>query len=132
MPIICTGKIAQEFREETVEESRESKRLEQLVAAPKNLLELVAYQEDSVVSRAILHKPAGTVTLFAFDAGQRLSEHTAPYDALVVLLDGEAEVTISGKPLRVQAGETLLLPAREPHAVHALQRCKMLLIMIRS
>ncbi|OFV82124.1 MAG: cupin [Acidobacteria bacterium RIFCSPHIGHO2_02_FULL_67_57] len=93
---------------------------------------MVAYQDGAVVSRALVNQKAGTVTLFAFDAGQGLSEHTAPFDALVFLLEGEAEIAIGGQPHRLQAGEIILMPANIPHAVKAQTRFKMLLIMIRS
>ena len=93
---------------------------------------LVSYQEGSVVSKTIVDKKVGTVTLFAFDKGQGLSEHTAPYDAIVQLIDGEAEITVSGKAQRVSKGEMIILPANEPHALVAVERFKMLLIMIRS
>jgi quercetin dioxygenase-like cupin family protein len=93
---------------------------------------LVEYQPGSVVSRTIIDKPVGTVTLFAFDEGQGLSEHTAPYDALIVVLDGEAEVSISGRPHRVRRGEMIIMPAAEPHAVRAASRFKMMLVMIRA
>ncbi len=93
---------------------------------------LVNYQDGAVVSRTLVAKPAGTVTLFAFDEGQSLSEHTAPYDALVQMIEGEAEITISGKPVRARAGELILMPANLPHALKALTRYKMLLTMIRS
>jgi quercetin dioxygenase-like cupin family protein len=95
------------------------------------LSERVVYQDDSVVSREILRKQTGTVTVFAFDAGQGLSEHTAPFDALVQVIDGEAEITIAGKPYLVQAGEYIIMPAGQPHSLKALQRFKMMLIMIR-
>ena len=95
------------------------------------LTDLVSYQEGAVVSRTLLKRTTGTITLFAFDAGQGLSEHTTPFDALAQVLDGEAEIAISGKPLRVTAGETVLLPANQPHSVKALGRFKMLLTMIR-
>src|ERR1700674_3736003 len=94
--------------------------------------DLVSYQEGSIVSREILKKPTGTVTVFAFDEGQGLSEHTAPFDALVQVLEGEVEISIAGKLHRVQAGEMILMPARQPHALKALQRYKMILTMIRS
>ncbi len=97
-----------------------------------NLAELVDYQEGAVVSRTVIDKPVGTVTLFAFDAGQGLSEHTAPYDALVVAVAGEVEVTISGRPYSVKAGEMIVLPANQPHALRAPMPFKMLLIMLRS
>ncbi|MFZ5857680.1 MAG: cupin domain-containing protein [Chloroflexota bacterium] len=104
--------------------------------APKsqvlNISELAAYQGGSVVSRQITKADAGNVTLFAFDAGQELSEHTAPYDALVHILDGEAEVRISGVPHTLTAGEAIIMPANEPHALHAVKKFKMLLTMIRA
>ena len=93
---------------------------------------LVDYQKGAVVSREIIRKQTGTVTVFAFDQGQGLSEHTAPFDALVLILDGEAEVTISGKPNRLTAGEMIIMPANQPHALKALAKFKMALIMIRS
>ncbi len=92
----------------------------------------VAYQTGSIVSREIVKKPTGTVTVFAFDESQGLSEHTAPFDALVQVLEGEVEIMISGKPHRLQAGEMILMPAHKPHALKALKRFKMMLIMIRS
>ena len=93
---------------------------------------MVAYQEGSVVSRTLVSKPTGTVTLFAFAEGQGLSEHTASYDALVQMLEGEAEITVAGKPIHARAGEMVLMPAHQPHALKALTRFKMLLTMIRS
>lgn len=90
------------------------------------------YQDDAVVSREIVRKPAGNVTFFAFDEGQGLSEHTAPFDALVQVVEGEGEITISGKPHRLQSGEMILMPAGQPHALKALNRFKMILTMIRS
>jgi quercetin dioxygenase-like cupin family protein len=96
------------------------------------LLDLVQYQTGTVVSRTLVKKPAGTVTVFAFDANEGLSEHTAPFDALVFVLDGEAEISIAGAAYRVRAGEMLRLPANRPHAVRAVQRFKMLLVMIRE
>ncbi len=93
---------------------------------------LLDYQAGSVVSRTIIDKPVGTITLFAFDAGEGLSEHTAPYDALVLIVDGKMEITISGKPQTVGAGEMLIMPADEPHALRASKRAKMLLVMIRK
>ncbi len=92
----------------------------------------IAYQEGSVVSREIISKPAGTVTLFAFDAGQGLSEHKTPYDALVYVMDGEAEVTISGEVHHLEAGDAIIMPANQPHALQARKRFKMMLTMIRS
>ncbi len=96
------------------------------------LVELIEYQESSVVSRTIIDQKTGTLTLFAFSQGQGLSEHTAPFDALVHLLDGEAEVTISGKSYLLKAGETIIMPANKPHALKAIKDFKMLLVMIRS
>lgn len=97
-----------------------------------NLIELAGYQEGSVVSRTIIDKPVGTVTAFAFDAGEGLSEHTAPYDAMVQILDGEAEITIEGKVQTVAAGEMIIMPSHKPHALRAVKRFKMLLVMIRN
>ena len=97
-----------------------------------NLANLVDYAAGAVVSRTVLDKPAGTLTVFSFDEGQGLSEHTAPYDATVQVLDGEGEFTIGGTPVVVKSGELLIMPARIPHAVRARQRFKMLLIMIRT
>lgn len=95
------------------------------------LADLIDYKEGSVVSRTIIDKEAGTVTLFAFDAGQGLSEHTAPFDALVYGLDGEVEVTISGKIFQLKRGEMVIMPANEPHVLKVSRRFKMLLTMIR-
>jgi quercetin dioxygenase-like cupin family protein len=94
--------------------------------------DLVHYQDGSTVSREIVKKPTGTVTVFAFDAEQGLSEHTSPFDALVHLLEGEAEISIAGKPHRLEGGEMILMPAGEPHALKALKRFKMILTVIRS
>ena len=105
---------------------------EKLLAVVKNLSELVVYQEGSVVSRTIMDKETGTVTVFSFDEGEGLSEHTAPFDALVCILDGEAEITISGEAYRVNAGEMIIMPANDPHALRAITPYKMLLVMIRS
>jgi len=103
-----------------------------LAAQAVNLTDLIDYQAGSVVSRTVIDKKAGTITLFAFDQKQGLSEHTAPYDALVYILDGEADVVISGKPVRLKKGEFTIMPANEPHALSAVTRFKMLLTMIRS
>lgn len=96
------------------------------------MTDLVAYQDGSVVSKTVLDKTIGTITLFAFDAGEGLSEHTAPYDAFVQVIDGEAEVTIAGALRAVQAGQILIMPANQPHALRAVKRFKMLLVMIRA
>jgi len=98
----------------------------------KKLVDLADYQAGSIVSRTIIDKKTGTVTFFAFDKGQALSEHTAPFDALVYLLDGEVEIVISGKPSRLKAGEMVIMPANDPHALKAITRFKMILTMIQS
>jgi quercetin dioxygenase-like cupin family protein len=97
-----------------------------------HLADLAAYQDGAIVSRQITKADAGNVTLFAFDAGQELSEHTAPFDALVHALDGAAEVTISGEVFALRAGDAIVLPAGQPHALKAVARFKMLLTMIRA
>lgn len=104
----------------------------ELLATVQPLAEMIAYHPGSVVSRTLLKKATGTVTLFAFDQGQELSEHTAPFDALVQVLDGEVEITISGKPLRLVSGQSVIMPANAPHALRAIAPFKMLLVMIRS
>lgn len=101
-------------------------------AKTANLKNLTEYQEGSVVSKEILKKETGTVTLFAFEQGQGLSEHTAPFDALVCILDGTGEIIISGKSHTVREGEMIIMPANEPHALKANERFKMMLVMIRS
>lgn len=101
-------------------------------AEVNHLLELVNYQDGAVVSRTLVHRATGTVTLFAFDEGQGLSEHTAPFDALAHVLEGSAEIVVSGKPLRTNAGEAVLMPANQSHSLKAITRFKMLLTMIRS
>jgi len=106
--------------------------LEACLGRAERLEKLVGYAADSIVSKTILDKPVGTLTLFAFDEGQKLSEHTAPYDAVVQVLDGRAAVTIDGRENLVQAGELIIMPANVPHAVAAAERFKMLLIMIRA
>jgi quercetin dioxygenase-like cupin family protein len=93
---------------------------------------LVAYQEGSVVSRTLIDKKVGTVTVFAFGAGQGLSEHTAPYDVCVQILDGEAEITIAGTQHHLTAGEMIIMPANQPHALKGIKQFKMLLVMIRA
>jgi quercetin dioxygenase-like cupin family protein len=105
---------------------------ETLVAQASNLTGLIAYQEGAVVSRTIIDKKSGTVTLFAFDEKQGLSEHTAPFDAMVYVLDGTVEVTISGKPIILKTGEMTIMPASQTHALLAKTRFKMLLVMIKS
>jgi len=105
--------------------------MEQLKAKTAPLAGLVEYQNNAIVSREIIRKNTGTITVFAFDEGQGLSEHTAPFDAFIQILDGEAEVTISGKPIKVSCGESIIMPANEPHSVKAVKPFKMLLVMIR-
>ena len=104
----------------------------ELIAKAGEIKALADYQEGAVVSREVLKKDTGTVTLFAFDRGQGLSEHTAPFDALVYIADGRAEVTISEKPHLLSEGEMIIMPANEPHALKAVDRFKMMLVMIRS
>lgn len=106
--------------------------IDSLVAQSLNLASLVKYQKGSVVSRTLIDKNAGTITLFAFDESQGLSEHTAPYDAFVYIIDGEANILISGKTFRLKKGELTIMPANEPHAISAVTKFKMLLAMIRS
>jgi quercetin dioxygenase-like cupin family protein len=101
-------------------------------AETAKVVDLVSYQEGSIVSREIVKKSTGTVTVFAFDEGQGLSEHTAPFDALVQILEGEVEITIAGKLHRVQGGEMILMPAQQPHALKSMRRFKMILTIIRS
>jgi quercetin dioxygenase-like cupin family protein len=100
--------------------------------SPNELEKLINYQTGSVVSKTIIKKPTGTVTLFAFDRGEGLSEHTSPFDALVYIIDGEAEITISGKVNNVKKGEMIIMPANHPHALKAKNRFKMMLVMIKS
>ena len=102
------------------------------LSIPQKLGDLLDYQEGSVVSRTIIKKSTGTITLFAFDAGEGLSEHSTPHDAVVEILDGTVEITIGGEPYRVSAGEGLLLPAGIPHALAAVTAFKMILTMIRE
>ncbi|MFB3882783.1 MAG: cupin domain-containing protein [Armatimonadota bacterium] len=96
-----------------------------------NLAGLLEYQDGAIVSRTVIDKKTGTVTIFAFDQGQGLSEHTAPFDALVYVLDGEAMITVAGVESRVAAGEMLIMPANKPHSLRAAKRFKMMLVMIR-
>ena len=113
-------------------QNKEKKAIEELKGKAVKLIDLVNYQEGSIVSRTIIDEKAGTVTLFAFDEGQGLSEHTAPFNALVYILDGEVEVGISGKPIHLKEGEAIIMPANQPHALRALKKFKMILTMIRS
>lgn len=97
-----------------------------------NVAGMVEYQKGSVVSRTLIDKKTGTVTLFAFDEGQGLSEHAAPFDAMVQVIEGKVKVTISGKPYELSAGDMIVMPATQPHALQAIGRFKMMLIMIRA
>jgi len=106
--------------------------VEDLSSKASNLSELIAYQSSSVVSRQLIKKNTGNVILFAFDKGEGLSEHTTPFDALVYLLDGSAEITISGKSYYLKQGEMIIMPANQPHALKAVERFKMILVMIKS
>lgn len=115
-----------------MKQSKKQKGTEGIIAQAAKLIDLVDYQDGSIVSREIVSRSTGTVTLFAFDERQGLSEHTAPFDALVYLVDGEAEIIISGKVHNLKTGDTVIMPANQPHAVKAVKRFKMLLVMIRS
>jgi quercetin dioxygenase-like cupin family protein len=103
-----------------------------IIGTVLNMKELVTYQTGSVVSRTLIGKSAGTVTVFAFDSGQGLSEHTAPFDAMVQIIDGAADITIGGSLLKVKEGEMIIMPANKPHALKANEKFKMILIMIRK
>ncbi len=105
---------------------------ENLIAKAFDIISLVDYQDGSVISRTIVKKDVGTVTVFAFDEGEGLSEHTAPYDALAHIIDGEAEIVINGKLLKATAGQMVIMPANKPHSLKASKRFKMMLVMIRS
>jgi len=106
--------------------------LNELVSQASNLSDLVRMSPDSIVSKILLDKPVGSLTLFAFDRGQRLSEHTSPYDAVVQIVEGTAVLTIGGKPVTVSAGQIVIMPAGIPHSVDAAEPFKMLLTMIRQ
>jgi quercetin dioxygenase-like cupin family protein len=108
------------------------KKNENLAEKILNLKDLIAYQEGSVVSRMIVYKKSGTITLFAFDAGEGLSEHTAPFDAIASIIDGEAEVSIEKNQYVLKEGQMIIMPANKPHALHARQRFKMILTMIHE
>jgi len=103
-----------------------------LVSQVSKVINLLDYQQGAVVSRTLIKKSSGTVTLFSFDEGEGLSEHTAPFDAMVHILDGRAEVTISGNPFILNEGEMIIMPANEPHALKAITKFKMMLIMIKQ
>ena len=106
--------------------------MSQAVAEVKSLKSLLQYQENAIVSRVLLKNPSGTVTLFAFANGEGLSEHTAAFDALVICVEGEAEIQISGQKYRLQEEETITMPANQPHSIKAASDFKMLLVMIKA
>jgi len=108
------------------------KRTEDLKGKVLEPNDLIAYQDGSVVSRMLVYTPQGTITIFAFDAGEGLSEHTAPYDAIATIIDGEATITIAKKEFPMRAGQMIIMPANIPHAVMAVQRFKMVLTMIHA
>jgi quercetin dioxygenase-like cupin family protein len=115
-----------------MEQNKEEQGKEKLLGHVIRLVDLADYQEGAVVSRTILDKKTGTMTFFAFAEGQGLSEHTAPFDALVHIINGEVEIIISGKSFNLKTGEMIVLPANEPHALRAVTKFKMILTMIRS
>lgn len=115
-----------------MDQDKKQAHIKTLESQPTKLIDLVNYQDCSVVSREIINKKTGTVRVFAFDKGQGLSEHTAPFDALVYLLEGEVEIVISGRPLRLKEGEIVIMPANQPHALKGIKKFKMVLTMIRS
>ena len=114
-----------------MDRNKEKTGMEKLAAQAIRLIDLADYQKGSVVSRTIIDKKTGTITFFAFDDGQGLSEHTVPFDALVHFVDGEAEIVISGDPFRLKEGETVVMPANQPHSLKAVKKFKMILTMIR-
>ena len=103
-----------------------------MIQQVSNMKDMVVYQDGSIVSKEIIKKPTGTVTIFAFDKDQGLSEHTAPFDALVQIVDGEAEIIISGESHHLKEGEIIIMPAGKPHALKALKKFKMMLVMVKS
>ena len=115
-----------------MEQEKKQQDTEELVGKAVKLVDIIGYQAGAVVSRTVIDKTVGTVTLFAFDTGQGLSEHTAPFDALVYILDGVADITIAGDTVRVEAGEMLIMPANKPHSLRAPQQFKMMLVMVKS
>jgi len=110
----------------------ETSRTTEILAKPSKVKELVAYQTGAVVSRTLVDENAGTVTIFAFDEEQGLSEHTAPYNAMVIALEGEVDIKISGKSFDLKEGEMIIMPANKPHALKAVTKFKMILIMLRA
>ena len=112
--------------------TKQNKVLQSCVGTPQELKNLIDYSDDSVVSKTILDKPVGTITLFAFDKGQGLSEHTSPYDAFVEVIDGSTKLVIAGREIIACAGQIVIMPANVPHSVFAEEKFKMLLVMIRK
>ena len=125
-------KIITEIEVEKMGNSNEQAGIGKLIGQAVRLADLVDYQEGSVVSRTVIKQKTGTVTMFAFGEDQGLSEHTTPFDALVYVVDGEVEIVISGESSKLKAGEMIIMPADKPHALKAISRFKMLLVMIRS
>jgi len=115
-----------------VKESNDERRNRGETQKTPRLVEMINYQRESIVSQTLIDKKTGTVTLFAFDEGQGLSEHTVPFDALVFLIDGEAEIVIAGRTFHLNEGETITMPANKPHSLKAVSKFKMILTMIRS
>jgi len=115
-----------------MEHEKKASANETILAKAIKMADLVNYQEGAIVSRTLIDQATGTVTLFAFAEGQGLSEHTAPFDALVYVFDGEADITIAGKPLHLKAGDITIMPANQPHALKAIKQFKMMLVMIRK
>ena len=113
-------------------DNRDKRVFHACIGKSQELISLIEYSADSIVSKTILDKPVGTITLFAFDKGQRLSEHQTPFDAVVQIVDGSAQLTIGGKDIIVSAGHIVIMPGNVPHAVVALEKFKMLLTMIRA
>jgi quercetin dioxygenase-like cupin family protein len=129
---LALGSIVPLLRKRPILHKKEGVYMENLIGEVLNLAGLADYQTGSIVSKEIIKKGTGTVTLFAFDEGQGLSEHTAPFDALVYVLEGKAEITISGKAFNLTAGEMIIMPANDPHALKAVNPFKMALVMIKS
>lgn len=128
----CPGPLSFQGLATALCRSQKGKRNVEHEHMSSNLVDLVDYQQGSVVSKTLIGKETGTVTLFAFDEGQGLSEHTTPFDALVCVLDGVAEITIASNPTTVSQGEMLIMPANKPHALKAVRRFKMMLVMIKD
>jgi quercetin dioxygenase-like cupin family protein len=131
-PPVPTIFLLYENEENSMAEIRSDKNTEDLKAKAVGLAGLVQYQDGAIVSREVVSQPSGTVTAFAFDEGEQLSEHTTSFDALVIDLDGDVDVSIGGRVNRVKAGEMIIMPAAIPHSLKAVTRFKMLLVMIKK